>query len=49
MGGPWFTVHKHNGDWKLVDNIWISNGEAGCKARVELRVKLAEPEPTHDQ
>ncbi|MGE0434905.1 MAG: hypothetical protein AB7K09_10975 [Planctomycetota bacterium] len=49
MGGPWFSVHENNGDWKLVDNIWISNGENDCKARVELHVKLGEMEPLHDQ
>ena len=42
VAGPWFTVHEIGGDWKTLEEIWISNGNETCKARVQVRVNLEE-------
>ena len=45
MAGPWFTVVEDGSEeWTHVENLWISNGEAHEKARVEIRVALEEEE-----
>ncbi len=38
--GPWFTVHRDGGDWKVVDHIWVSSKTTVERARVEARLRL---------
>ena len=42
MAGPWFTVHRSGGDWKELEQIWVSNGKQDCKGRIEARLELEE-------
>ena len=44
MAGPWFTVHHSEGDWKKLDQIWISNGKEDCRGQIEMRITLVEPD-----
>ncbi|MCA8947269.1 MAG: hypothetical protein KDB29_13635 [Planctomycetes bacterium] len=48
MAGPWFTVMKGGSDWKLLENIRLTNGEHAVRARVEYRVEFDEPNPDAD-
>ena len=44
MAGPWFTVQESGDDWREISKIWISNGQADCKGRIEMKLRLkAEP------
>lgn len=43
MAGPWFTVHRSGGDWKKLDQIWISNGQEDCRGHIEMRITLTDP------
>ena len=43
MAGPWFTVHRDQGDWKKLDQIWISNGAHDCRGQIEMRITLIDP------
>jgi hypothetical protein len=45
VGGPWFTVQTQREDWQPVGSLWLSDGDEAGKATLELRVRLAEPEP----
>ena len=40
MAGPWFTVHRINGDWLVLDRIWIGDGSRNWRARIEARIDL---------
>lgn len=35
------------GEWRLLDTIWISNGNENARARVEMRVELEETADEH--
>ena len=49
MAGPWFAVQESGGDWQIVETTRISNGERHERVRVELRVRLAEPEESAEE
>lgn len=40
MAGPWFTVHKTGDDWKVLDKLWISDGNTDGMGRIEARLVL---------
>ena len=44
MAGPWFTVHESDGEWKKLDQIWISNGKEDCRGEIQMRITLIEPD-----
>jgi hypothetical protein len=40
VAGPWFAVLSSGDSWQTVDTIWIGDGRAHERVRVELRVDL---------
>ena len=44
MAGPWFTVHRSQGDWKTLGQVWISNGESDSKGEIQMKVSFEKEE-----
>jgi hypothetical protein len=42
VAGPWFTVQKSGDEWQEMGQVWISNGSADCKGRIEIKILMAE-------
>lgn len=42
--GPWFTVAKSGEDWRVIDQIMVSDGDHQSSVTVEIKMSLENAE-----